>query len=93
LILTFIFETTSGNQKSIEYEITSTDCWNCISHRLSKNGLGSPQLKRSGRCISVYKYIYNILRGPIGPNILLKHTCGNIRCINPDHIVIKTIKK
>ena len=29
---------------------------------------------------------YELMRGPLPPGVDLRHTCGNGRCVNPEHM-------
>ena len=84
-----ISEHLSENQKAIRYIRSTSGCWDCVSHRASKNGLGSPQIKRNGRLTSVYKYVFELMRYSLKPTDGLQHTCGNPSCINPAHIELR----
>jgi HNH endonuclease len=33
-------------------------------------------------------HAYERMHGPLPPRTRLVHTCGNARCVNPDHMVV-----
>lgn len=71
--------------KNIEYTVDeSTGCWNCTSHAKDKDGYI--------RCIRgtykrLHRYMYAQRYGDITSDIIIRHTCDNPSCINPEHLL------
>ena len=76
--------------KNIEYTIDeSTGCWNCTSHsvHVGDDGfVGYFVCKRNGY-YSLHRYMYAQKYGHITSEDVIRHTCDNPMCINPEHLV------
>jgi hypothetical protein len=69
--------------KPLEYLINEQGCWINTSH--SRNSAGYPIIHRAGRCWTMHKWFYQQKFGPLPKNTVLRHTCDNKECFNPDH--------
>ena len=67
------------------------DCWICFSHCKDKDGY--PKIKRNNKTLRMSRYIYEMLIGNLGDNLLVMHTCDNPECINPKHFILGTQKE
>lgn len=76
----------AGRKKDIEYELNENGCFICTSHKLCSNGRYY-NIKRDGKVILLHRYVYETIKGEIPENLILRHTCDNVKCINPNHLI------
>jgi hypothetical protein len=77
-------------RKPIEFEIVN-GCFECISHAFDLDGY--PLLKRKGTMQRISRYIYTECFGEIPKGQIIRHTCDNPKCINPEHLIPGTTKE
>lgn len=57
-------------------------CWNWTGTPRSIYG----QFKENGKQEYAHRVAYRLWVGDIGPETVIHHTCGNTRCVRPDHL-------
>lgn len=46
-----------------------------------------PRIRSEGRQRGVHVLSYEAVNGPVPPGLILRHTCDQRGCVNPDHLV------
>jgi len=76
-----------GCAKLIGYTEEDNGCWICISHPLHPNSKYI-SINRNGGTISLHRHIWMLANNQkLTRGDVIKQTCGNIKCIRPNHLV------
>lgn len=82
------FYVSHKNVKNIEYTKNDKGCFICISH--AQNPSKYYKIKRNGKCYDLHAWIYEQYHGRRKKGLVVRHTCNNKECINPDHLTLGT---
>jgi predicted XRE-type DNA-binding protein len=77
--------------KQIEYIVSPSGCWECVSH--VPDGDGYPAVTRNKKRIRMLRYVYEMTNGTIPDGHMILHSCDNPRCINPAHLSAGTVQE
>lgn len=66
--------------------IKSNGCWLWLGPLNSKR---YPKIVMNGKDYQVHRMLYEQLHGALAPRTQLDRTCGNVLCVNPEHIVLR----
>jgi hypothetical protein len=61
------------------------ECW-IWPHALSESGYGRAFVSMDRRLVTVHRYLYEEMVGPIPDGLQLDHLCRNRACANPSHV-------
>ena len=75
----------------IDFKIDDNGCFICTSHALGTDGY--PKFKRNKKTIRLNRFIYKECFGNIPENQVVRHTCDNPSCINPEHLIKGTYQE
>lgn len=64
-----------------------TGCWNWNK---SCNSAGYGQFTRNGKYWTTHKFVFTTVYGPVPIGKVVRHSCHNTRCCNPEHLSIGT---
>lgn len=66
------------------YDILDNGCWKCTSHGLNSSGYVVITINK--KRMYGHRYMFEKYKGPITKEVI-RHTCDNSWCINPDHLI------
>jgi hypothetical protein len=69
--------------------LSDTGCW--VWKKVLRNGYGL--FYKGKKNESAHRVSYRVFKGPIPEGLILRHTCDNPSCINPDHLIPGTMKE
>ena len=68
-------------------KILDNGCWMWTGATVNS---GYGKLKRGPVYWLVHRYVYTQVKGEIHPNHVVRHTCNEKLCVNPDHLITGT---
>lgn len=68
-----------------------TGCWLWLSAKRGK-GYGAAWSKERREIVDTHRYFYQAHNGPIPEGLLVRHSCDNPLCCNPEHLLVGTVQ-
>ncbi|MCB0746096.1 MAG: HNH endonuclease [Ignavibacteriae bacterium] len=72
------------NCKPIQGVLNENGCLICTSHKTNDGEY--PNVRRDGRLWDMHRYMFYKWNEEIPEGELIRHTCNNTHCINPEHL-------
>ena len=71
---------------NISYKVNSkSGCWEVKDRARNKDGYPVARIK--GSLDTLYRHFFKRYNGPIQSGIVIRHTCDNRLCCNPEHLI------
>jgi hypothetical protein len=77
------------HQRFAKYVDDSGECWLWIGSKI-KSKWAYGQLKVNGKNQSAHRVSYQLYKGQIPEGLVVRHTCNNPCCVNPEHLELGT---
>ena len=77
-----------NSKKFITWTVQPGGCWECNSH--AKSDGHYCRIKHQSKRLYIHRLIYEELFGRIPEGMVIRHSCDNTLCLNPEHLNLGT---
>jgi hypothetical protein len=75
-------------QRFLSYVEKTDSCWLWTGSKAGKYGTFW-----ANKSVGAHRYSYTIYKQPIPAGMIIRHTCDEPTCVNPDHLLVGTSKQ
>ena len=83
----------NGLPTRVEEKIDRSSSSTCWEWTAAKDPEGYGYVHFEGRSCKAHRVVYELLREPIPPGLVIDHLCRNPTCVNPAHMEAVTIRE